>query len=140
VAGAQDSFGTSKRMKTSGSAAVTKHRTAAAFGLRGGRRRRLTNVTVRDGRTRENRYMPEPLFDEWIAQRYESLWPELFEPAVVEPAVSFLAGLAGTGPALELGIGTGRIAPPLHRRGVRVVCSWHSGTLPGWPDSSGQLW
>ena len=32
----------------------------------------------------------------------------------------FLAGLAGTGAALELGIGTGRIAIPLSRRGVRV--------------------
>jgi SAM-dependent methyltransferase len=34
--------------------------------------------------------------------------------------VSFLADMAGTGPALELGIGTGRIALPLSRRGVRV--------------------
>jgi 16S rRNA A1518/A1519 N6-dimethyltransferase RsmA/KsgA/DIM1 with predicted DNA glycosylase/AP lyase activity len=64
--------------------------------------------------------MPDDLFDEWIAQRYETLWPELFDPAVVDPAVSFLAELAGTGPALELGIGTGRIALPLSRRGVRV--------------------
>ena len=39
-------------------------------------------------------------FDEWMAQQYETLWPDLFEPAVVEPAVDFLAGLAGTGPAL----------------------------------------
>jgi SAM-dependent methyltransferase len=64
--------------------------------------------------------VPETHFDEWIAQRYETLWPELFDAAVVDPAVSFLAGLAGTGPALELGIGTGRIALPLSRRGVRV--------------------
>ena len=59
-------------------------------------------------------------FDAWIAQRYETLWPELFDPAVVDPTVSFLVELAGTGPALELGIGTGRIALPLSRRGVRV--------------------
>jgi hypothetical protein len=64
--------------------------------------------------------MPEVVFDDWMAQRYESLWPELFDPAVVDPAVSFLVELAGTGPALELGIGTGRIALPLSRRGVRV--------------------
>ena len=44
----------------------------------------------------------------------------MFEPAVVDPAVSFLADLAGTGAALELGIGTGRIALPLSQRGVRV--------------------
>jgi SAM-dependent methyltransferase len=34
--------------------------------------------------------------------------------------VAFLAGLAGDGAALELGIGTGRIAIPLRRRGVPV--------------------
>jgi hypothetical protein len=37
-----------------------------------------------------------------------------------EAAVSFLADLAGPGPALELGIGTGRIALPLAARGLRV--------------------
>jgi Methyltransferase domain len=46
--------------------------------------------------------------------------PELFDPAVVDPAVDFLAELAGTGPALELGIGTGRLAIPLGQRGVVV--------------------
>src|SRR5437763_14647689 len=44
----------------------------------------------------------------------------MFEPAAVEPAVDFLAGLAGDGAALVLGIGTGRIALPLARRGIRV--------------------
>jgi SAM-dependent methyltransferase len=34
--------------------------------------------------------------------------------------VSFLADLAGEGAALELGIGTGRVALPLSQRGVRV--------------------
>ena len=64
--------------------------------------------------------MPETHFDEWLAQRYETLWPELFDPAVLNPTVDFLADLAGTGPALELGVGTGRIALPLSRRGIRV--------------------
>ena len=64
--------------------------------------------------------MPGNYFDERIAATYEVKWPELFEPAVVEPAVSFLADLARSGSALELGIGTGRIALPLSRRGVRV--------------------
>jgi SAM-dependent methyltransferase len=63
---------------------------------------------------------PETQFDEWVAQRYEALWPELFDPAVIDPTVDFLARLAGDGPVLELGIGTGRIALPLSRRGVRV--------------------
>jgi hypothetical protein len=70
--------------------------------------------------------MPETHFDEWIAARYESLWPELFDPAVVDPAVSFLAKLAATGPAAEFGIGTGRIAIPLSRRKVRV----HGSSCP----------
>src|SRR6266498_2783668 len=64
--------------------------------------------------------MAETNFDDWVASRYERLWPELFDPAVVDPAVGFLAGLAGVGPVLELGIGTGRIAIPLSRRGVAV--------------------
>lgn len=64
--------------------------------------------------------MPEVVFDEWVAQRYERLWPALFDPAVIDAAVGFLAGLAGTGAALEFGAGTGRIALPLSRRGVRV--------------------
>jgi SAM-dependent methyltransferase len=64
--------------------------------------------------------MAESRFDEWIAERYPVLWPELFDPAVVDPVVRFLADLAGDGPALELGAGTGRIALPLSRTGVRV--------------------
>jgi SAM-dependent methyltransferase len=62
----------------------------------------------------------ENYFDERIAATYEAKWPELFEPAVVDPAVSFLADLARSGTALELGIGTGRLALPLSRRGIRV--------------------
>ena len=64
--------------------------------------------------------MAESFFDEWIASRYELLWPELFDPAVVDPAVCLLAELAGSGPALEFGIGTGRIAIPLSRRDIPV--------------------
>jgi cyclopropane fatty-acyl-phospholipid synthase-like methyltransferase len=44
----------------------------------------------------------------------------MFEPGAVEPVVELLAKLAGGGRALELGIGTGRIALPLARRGVPV--------------------
>jgi hypothetical protein len=62
----------------------------------------------------------ESQFDDWVAERYQRLWPELFEPGVLEPAVDFLVDLAGAGPCLEFGIGTGRVALPLSRRGVRV--------------------
>ena len=41
-------------------------------------------------------------------------------PGDAEAAVAFLKDLAGPGPALELGIGTGRVAIPLAREGVEV--------------------
>ena len=64
--------------------------------------------------------VPEDYFDEWIAERCERLWPDIFAPAVVAPAVEVLAEMAGDDAALELGIGTGRLALPLSRQGVRV--------------------
>ena len=59
-------------------------------------------------------------FDERVAARYDESSAEMFDPEVVDPAVDFLAELAGSGRALELGIGTGRIALPLAQRGVPV--------------------
>jgi SAM-dependent methyltransferase len=59
-------------------------------------------------------------FGEGVAERYDESSADMFDPAVVEPVVDFLVGLAGDGAALELGIGTGRIALPLAQRGVRV--------------------
>jgi SAM-dependent methyltransferase len=64
--------------------------------------------------------MPEDHFGEPVAERYDETAADMFEPVVVDSAVDFLADLASTGAALELGIGTGRIALPLARRGVRV--------------------
>lgn len=64
--------------------------------------------------------MPEDHFGEGVAERYDTSSAAMFEPDVLEPAVEFLAGLAGAGPALEFGIGTGRVALPLHARGVPV--------------------
>jgi SAM-dependent methyltransferase len=60
------------------------------------------------------------VFGESIAARYDESEPEMFEPRVVEATTDVLAGLAGHGRALELGIGTGRIALPLARRGIPV--------------------
>ena len=59
-------------------------------------------------------------FDEAVAATYEDDSAVMFDPDVVQPAVDFLADLAGRGRALELGIGTGRIAVPLAERGVSV--------------------
>ncbi|WP_030595593.1 class I SAM-dependent DNA methyltransferase [Streptomyces fulvoviolaceus] len=62
-------------------------------------------------------------FGESVAATYDESSAEMFESDAVDPAVDLLAGLAelaGTGRALELGIGTGRLALPLSRRGVEV--------------------
>lgn len=59
-------------------------------------------------------------FDERVAARYDESDAEMFHPEAVEPVVDFLASRAGGGRALELGIGTGRIALPLAARGVPV--------------------
>jgi len=59
-------------------------------------------------------------FGEHVAATYDESSDTMFDPAVVEVAVDFLAQLAGDGRALELGIGTGRIALPLAARGVEV--------------------
>ena len=55
-------------------------------------------------------------FGEEIAARYDASTGDRYDPALVERLVE----LAGDGRALELGIGTGRIALPLARRGVPV--------------------
>lgn len=52
-----------------------------------------------------------------IAEVYDRMYPSRVD---VVPAVDALARLAGDGPALELGIGTGRVALPLAARGVEV--------------------
>jgi SAM-dependent methyltransferase len=59
-------------------------------------------------------------FDERIAATYDGDTSDLFDPEVLEPTVDFLTEIAGTGRALELGIGTGRVAVPLAQRGVPV--------------------
>jgi len=59
-------------------------------------------------------------FGEKVAARYDDSSAVMFSPDLLDPAVDLLAGLAGDGPALELGIGTGRIALPLAARGISV--------------------
>jgi SAM-dependent methyltransferase len=56
-------------------------------------------------------------YGEEIADVYDDLPTH---PPDADAAAACLAGLAGSGPALELAIGTGRIALPLARRGVAV--------------------
>ena len=58
-------------------------------------------------------------FDERIAATYDDDG-EMFDPKAVDPVVDFLVKLTGKGKALELGIGTGRIALPLAAQGIKV--------------------
>jgi Methyltransferase domain len=62
----------------------------------------------------------EGYFGEHIAARYDKHSGQMFDPAVVGPAVDTLAEFAGDGAALEFAIGTGRIALPLSER-VRIA-------------------
>ena len=62
--------------------------------------------------------MRKDYFGAEVAARYDG--GPMFSSEVVGPTVEFLAALAGDGPALEFGIGTGRVALPLAQRGVRV--------------------
>lgn len=64
--------------------------------------------------------MPDNYFDEPVAATYDASSAEMFEPTVIAPAVELLVELAGDGRALELAIGTGRLALPLSERRVAV--------------------
>lgn len=61
-------------------------------------------------------YSPLRSFDEEAAAHYD----ETDARADTPDTVAFLAGLAGDGPALELAVGTGRVALPLAARGIPV--------------------
>lgn len=60
------------------------------------------------------------LWDEGTAASYDDDAAAMFAPDVLGPTVDVLAELAGDGPVLELAVGTGRVAVPLLRRGLRV--------------------
>ena len=64
--------------------------------------------------------MTENHFGEEVAARYDESAGSMFDPAVLGPTVDLLAELAGGGAALELAVGTGRVALPLAARGVPV--------------------
>ena len=64
-------------------------------------------------------YEPLMSFGEEEAEIYDTE-PDVSQRADTAATVALLAGLAGDGPALELAIGTGRVALPLAARGIRV--------------------
>jgi SAM-dependent methyltransferase len=63
----------------------------------------------------------EDIWDAEAARRYDTPGEGMFAPDVLGPTVDRLAELAGDGRALELAIGTGRVAVPLAERGVPVT-------------------
>lgn len=65
--------------------------------------------------------MSDDHFGAEVAARYDAAAAAMHEPEVLGPAVDLLADLAGDGAALELAIGTGRVALALAARGVRVA-------------------
>jgi SAM-dependent methyltransferase len=56
-----------------------------------------------------------------IADVYDDIYAEVPFSGDVSTTVAFLRDLAGDGPMLELGIGTGRVALPLREAGVDVA-------------------
>ncbi|WUJ72290.1 GNAT family N-acetyltransferase [Kribbella soli] len=60
------------------------------------------------------------LWNAEVARRYDTPGTGMFAPDVLGPTVDRLAKLADGGRALELAIGTGRVAVPLSERGVPV--------------------
>ena len=66
--------------------------------------------------------MDAKIWDADTARRYDTPGTGMFAPEVLGPTVDLLAELAGDeGRALELAIGTGRVAVPLAERGVPVT-------------------
>ena len=63
----------------------------------------------------------EEIWDDDAAGRYDTPGTGMFAPEVLGPTVDRLVELAGDGRALELAIGTGRVAVPLAERGVPVA-------------------
>src|SRR4051794_853022 len=65
--------------------------------------------------------MPTIRFDEDVAATYDENSADRFDPDLLAAIADFLAEQAGDGRALELAIGTGRVALPLAQRGVGVA-------------------
>ena len=65
--------------------------------------------------------MPEDHFAGEVADRYDATLGSMGAPEVLGPTVDVLRELAGDGAALELAIGTGRVALPLAASGVPVT-------------------
>lgn len=65
--------------------------------------------------------MASVVWEAELAAVYDDVYAREAEPSVVEPIAGVLAGLAGSGAALEFAVGTGRVALALSARGVAVT-------------------
>jgi len=61
------------------------------------------------------------MWDQDIAEVYDAIYTAKFDETVLGPMVGLLTALAGEGRALELAVGTGRVALPLSKRGIPVA-------------------
>jgi SAM-dependent methyltransferase len=61
------------------------------------------------------------LWDAQAAAEYDTPGEGMFAPDVLGPTIAVLRELAAGGRALELAIGTGRVAIPLHEAGIEVT-------------------
>jgi SAM-dependent methyltransferase len=61
------------------------------------------------------------IWDQDVAEVYDTMDAAQAEPRVVDPIVGLLASLAGDGPVLEFAAGTGRAALSLSGRGLAVA-------------------
>ncbi len=67
-----------------------------------------------------DRAVPSDLWTAVQAEGYDDSEDPMFSPGLLEATTAFLADLAAGGRALEFAIGTGRVAVPLHSKGVEV--------------------
>jgi SAM-dependent methyltransferase len=71
----------------------------------------------------------QEIWDDEAARGYDTPGTGMFAPEVLGPTADRLAGLAGSGRALEFAIGTGRVAVPLAGRGIPVAGIELSGPM-----------
>jgi SAM-dependent methyltransferase len=64
--------------------------------------------------------VPLNVWDPEIAEVYDDTSSSMFDPTLLDATCDVLEELAAGGPALELAVGTGRVALPLAARGVEV--------------------
>ncbi|GAB3390359.1 class I SAM-dependent methyltransferase [Humibacter soli] len=75
--------------------------------------------------------VPSDLWTDVQAEHYDDASDDPFAAETLEATSAFLADLAGSGPALEFAIGTGRVAIPLHALGVEVRGIEYSEAMAG---------